>query len=163
MSDVLISLSPQASDLRNFGLSRFPQLSLCPPIAPLDEIMFFSSVSIVMVEPSMYLSPCWYNMSNFGLYGVPFLHGYNMSNLGLSGVPFLSLCPLSAPLGEIFTFSSISPELSDTSTYLSLSLPWFVSTKNSNLGNQIEQIGQLAPISASEPSPSNLMPQLSIS
>ncbi|KAG5611113.1 hypothetical protein H5410_022394 [Solanum commersonii] len=36
------------------------------------------------------------------------------------------------------------------------------STKNSNLGNRIEQIGQLAPILESEPNPSNFIPQLSI-
>ncbi|KAH0682937.1 hypothetical protein KY289_020689 [Solanum tuberosum] len=158
MPDQLISLSPQGSDLRNLGLSRFPQLSLYRPIAPLGEIMPFSSVSVVMAEPSISLSPCGYNMSNLVLYGVPLLHGYNMRNLGLSGVPLFSLYPPSAPLGEILTFSSVSPVLPDPPTYLSLSLPGFRSTKNSNSGNRIEQIGQLAPISESEPTPSNFIP-----
>ncbi|XP_049391473.1 transcription factor MYB41-like [Solanum stenotomum] len=161
MPDQLMSLSPQGFDLRNLGLFRFPQLSLYPHIVPLGEIMPFSSVSIIMAEPSVSLSPCGYNMSNLGLYGVPLLHRYNMSNLGLSGVPLFSLYPPSAPLGDILTFSSVSPVLPDPSTYLSLSLPGFKSTKNSNSRNRIEQIDQLAPISESESTPSNFIPQLS--
>ncbi|KAK6791770.1 hypothetical protein RDI58_010851 [Solanum bulbocastanum] len=113
MPDPLISLSPKGSDLRDAGLSRFPQLSLYPPIPPLGEIFPFSSVSRVMAEPSISLSPC----------------GYNMSSLGLSGLPLLSLYPPSAPLGEILTFSSVSPVLPDASTYLSLFLPEFGSTR----------------------------------
>ena len=67
--DLLISLSRQGSVLRNFSLSRFPQLILYPPVAPLVEIVPFSSVSVVMVEPSIYLSPCGYHISNLGLSG----------------------------------------------------------------------------------------------
>ncbi|XP_027772392.1 transcription factor MYB77-like [Solanum pennellii] len=75
MPDLLISLSRQGSVLRNFSLSRFPQLILYPPVAPLVEIMPFSSVSVVMVEPSIYLSPCGYHMSNLGLSGSEKEHG----------------------------------------------------------------------------------------
>ena len=129
----------------------------------LDEIMPFSSVSVLMSEPSISVRQWGYNMRNFGLYGVPLLHGYNMSNLRQCRVTLLSLYPLSAPLANILTFSSVSPVLPNPSTYLSISLPRFRSINNSKSGNQIEQIGQLTPISASEPAPSNLMPQLSIS
>ncbi|WMV25735.1 hypothetical protein MTR67_019120 [Solanum verrucosum] len=84
-----------------------------------------------------------------------------MRNLGLPRLPQLSLYRPSAQLGEILTLSSIAPVIPDPSTNMCLSLPRFKSTKNLNLLNQIEQTGQLAPISASKPTLSNFMPQIS--
>ncbi|WMV25740.1 hypothetical protein MTR67_019125 [Solanum verrucosum] len=144
--DPLILLSLHGSDLCNFGFSRYPQLSLYPPIAPLGEILPLLSVSPVMHEPATSLS----------------LYVSNINNLGLSRLPQLSHYPPSAPIGEIFTLSSVAPGIPDPSTYLSLSLPRFRSTKDLNPVNRIEQIGQLAPISVSKPTPSNFMPQISI-
>uniref|UniRef100_M1DFK6 Uncharacterized protein n=1 Tax=Solanum tuberosum TaxID=4113 RepID=M1DFK6_SOLTU len=141
MLNPLISLSPQGFDLSNLGLSRCSQLSLCPPITAI-EILPFSLVLAVMPEPSISLSPC----------------RSNMSNSCLSRLPQLSLYPPSASLGEILTLSLVSPVFPDPLTYLSLSLSGLRSTKNLNLVNRIEQIGQLAPVSAFESTPSNFMP-----
>ncbi|XP_049373430.1 transcription factor MYB44-like [Solanum verrucosum] len=143
--DPLVFMSPPSFDLSNLGLSRCPQFSLYPP-ATLGEILPNLSVSPIMPEPSTSLRLCV----------------SDRNNLGLSRLPQLILYPPSAPLGEILTISSFAPIIPDPSTDLSLSLPGFRSTKYLNPVNQIEQISQTTPISASKPTSSNFMPQISI-
>ncbi|KAK4731892.1 hypothetical protein R3W88_024880 [Solanum pinnatisectum] len=65
--------------------------------------------------------------------------------------PPLCLYPSITSLGGILPLSPISPVMSDPSTSLSISLPGFGSSKNLNRMNQIEQVVELTPVSASEP------------
>ncbi|KAK4727114.1 hypothetical protein R3W88_032031 [Solanum pinnatisectum] len=145
MPDPLTSLSLYGSDLSNLGISRCPWLSLYPHIAPLGEIFPLSSVSPIIPNPLTIVSP----------------YGSNLSNLDLSKLPQLSLNSSIIPLGEIMPLSSISLVLPGPSTTLRLSLPGFKSSENLNLINRIEQVAELILVSASEPTPSNFMPQTS--
>lgn len=106
MLNPLIFESSQGSDLSNLSLSRFPQLSLYPPITPIAILYFLPS-------------PC----------------GSSMNNSCLSRLPQLSIYPPSASLGEILTLSVLSPILFDLLTYLSLSLSALRPSRNLNLVN----------------------------
>ncbi|KAK4706904.1 hypothetical protein R3W88_033547 [Solanum pinnatisectum] len=152
----------------NLGFNRFPQLCLYPNIALPGGSLPLSTFSPIMLDPLISLSP----------------HGSDLRNLDLSRFPQLSLYPPVTPIGEICPFLSFSPVIPekskslspcgsnmsnlvapimpDPSTHLSLSLCEFRSTKELNLVNRIEQIDQLEFVSTCEPTPSNFMPQISI-
>ncbi|XP_010314115.1 uncharacterized protein [Solanum lycopersicum] len=66
------------------------------------------------------------------------------------------------PLKRSSSVGTGSPVLPGPSTTLSLSLPGFKSSKNWNPINRIEQEDEVTLVSASEPNPSNFMPQTSI-
>ncbi|KAG5570796.1 hypothetical protein H5410_060562 [Solanum commersonii] len=95
-------------------------------------------------------------------------YGFDLSNLNLSKIPQLSLSPSITSLGEIMPLSSVSPVLPGPLTSLSLFLPGFKSSENLNQINRIEQVAEMTPVavsthvSASKPTPSNFMPQISI-
>uniref|UniRef100_K4DDL4 HTH myb-type domain-containing protein n=1 Tax=Solanum lycopersicum TaxID=4081 RepID=K4DDL4_SOLLC len=76
--------------------------------------------------------------------------------------PWLSLDPHIAPFSEIFPFSSVSPVFPGLSTTMSISLIGFQSSQNLNPINPIEQEDEVTLVLASEPNPSNFMPQTSI-
>ncbi|KAK6774003.1 hypothetical protein RDI58_029242 [Solanum bulbocastanum] len=175
--------SPSESHLSNLEFSRFPQLCLYLPTVPPCQNLPLSKYSPVMPDPLTSLSSYGSYLSNLGIFRCPWLslylyiaplgeisiipnpltivgpYGSNLSNLDLSKLPQLSLNSFITSLGEIMLLSSVSPVLLGPSTTLGLSLPGFKSSENLNLINHIEQVVEL--ISASEPTPSNFMPQTS--